>query len=210
VLFIGNREGRVIEFPAPTHGPGREARFATLRDALDGFTETDPVPVDFSPRKKRYLDLVPPGGNWRHLPDDVARESMGRAFHATGGRSGWWRRLSWDAPCPTVTTMPNHASTAMCHPDETRALTIGECARIQGFPDGWVFTGTAAQRMRQVGNAVPVRLGEVAGAVIANEARTPANPDPGALILRRVYLDSHVRVRSFWDGKQAVTSGATR
>lgn len=215
-LFIGNREGKQVEFPAPTHGPcdagtgappPGQLPFATLGEALTGFHESSPEILDFSPRKKGYLRLVPPGGNWRTLPPRIAQESMGRAYFAKGGRSGWWRRLSWDLPCPTVVTMPNHASTSMCHPTETRALSVGEFARVQGFPDGWNFCGTVAEQMTQVGNAVPTRLGEVAGQVIVDALRSRATT-PDAPPFRRVYLRSHVRTRQWfrrgetfvWDG----------
>ncbi len=98
VLFIGNRESKCVDFPEPTHGPTASypdlLPFKTLGEALDGLIEDAPVLMDFSPRKKRFLEQVPPGGNWRMLPTDVAMESMGKAFFAKGGRSGWWRRLS--------------------------------------------------------------------------------------------------------------------
>src|SRR3546814_2521136 len=97
---------------------------------------------------------------------------MGKAWDAKGGRSGWWRRLNFDLPSPTLVTMPNHASTALCHPIETRALTVKEFARIQEFPDDWVFCGTAAQQYAQIGNAVPTRLGSVAGEVISESLRS--------------------------------------
>ncbi|HEV2377142.1 MAG TPA: DNA cytosine methyltransferase [Streptosporangiaceae bacterium] len=237
VLFIGNRLGHLTAFPPPTHGPVDPATgqppaglapFTTLGDALTGFHEDDQVLMDFSPRKKRYLAMVPPGGNWRALPPQVAQESMGRAYLAKGGRSGWWRRLSWDLPCPTLVTMPNHASTSMCHPEDVRALSVGECARVQGFPDGWVFAGTPEQQYAQVGNAVPTRLGTVAGEVIATHlaaaaggAAETAGHEPGALpSFRRVYLKSHVRTRQWyrngqayvWDGLggSAHYGGATR
>jgi DNA (cytosine-5)-methyltransferase 1 len=93
--------------------------------------------MDFSPRKKEYLSMVPEGSNWRSLPVEVQKESMGWAWHAKGGRSGWWRRLSFDLPCPTLVTMPNHAGTALCHPTEVRALTLKEYALIQEFPSDW-------------------------------------------------------------------------
>lgn len=219
VILIGNRDAATIDFPQPTHGPrlsetgapadGLEP-FATLRDAIGDFHEVAPTVLDFSPRKKSYLAMVPEGGNWRALPEEVARESMGRAFVAKGGRSGWWRRLSWDLPCPTIVTMPNHASTSMCHPTEVRALSVGECARIQGFPDGWTFEGTVQEQMTQVGNAVPVRLAEIAGALVAECIDEPglhrsAEVPPS---FRRVYIKSHVRTRQWfrqgevfvWDG----------
>ncbi len=212
-LFIGNRFGRVVEFPEPTHGPQEDspdlfssesatAPFRTLREALEGHAESDPVEMDFSPRKKSFLALIPPGGNWRCLPPDLARESMGRAFHAKGGRSGWWRRLTWDLPCPTVVTMPNHASTSLCHPTEVRALTLRECARVQEFPDDWEFCGKTVEQFAQVGNAVPVRLGEVAGATIKAQLETlrsgVAASTDRAPQCRVVYLRSHVRTRKWF------------
>jgi DNA (cytosine-5)-methyltransferase 1 len=197
VLIFGNRIGKVVDFPTPSHGTGNGLLpYATLRGALESLDDPDPVLLDFSPRKKRILRHVPPGGNWRALPERLQRESMGQAFKAKGGRSGWWRRLSWDLPSPTVMTMPNHASSSMCHPDEVRVLSLKECARIQGFPDNWQFEGSVAEQYEQVGNAVPVRLGK-----LATEALTEAADAPGdAPSFRRVYLSSHVRTRRWFRG----------
>lgn len=220
-LFIGNRLNRAVDFPAPTHGHsatatlqadlfGANARlkpFSTLGDALAKLIDPDPVIMDFSPRKKKYLSMIPPGGNWRCLPPDVALESMGEAFHAKGGRSGWWRRLSFDLPCPTVVTMPNHAGTSLCHPCEIRALTLRECARVQEFPDEWEFCGTPQEQYAQVGNAVPVRLGRVCGELLgehltsARGKRAKGKHPP----YRQVYVQSHVRTRQWYkDGQEFV------
>lgn len=217
VLLFGNRIGAVVDFPPPSHGKPHAHQpllreefspFRALGDALEDFHEARPVVMDFSPRKKRYLAMVPPGGNWRCLPPAIAAESMGKAYHAKGGRSGWWRRLSWELPCPTIVTMPNHASTSMCHPDEVRALSVGECARVQGFPDGWTFVGTAQGQMTQIGNAVPVRLGEVAGDLLARTldeaAATPEALDASVARFRRVYIKSHIRTRRWFRDGQAV------
>jgi DNA (cytosine-5)-methyltransferase 1 len=211
VLFIGNRMGHLVEFPSPTHRnpykPGESeadremAPFATLGDALDTIEEDDGEVMDFSARKKSFLEMVPEGANWRALPEEVQQESMGNAWFAKGGRSGWWRRLSRDLPCPTIVTMPNHASTAMCHPTETRALTLRECAAVQGFPNDWVFRGTVAQKYTQVGNALPVRLAEVAAEVIAEhleERPESVLASKATRKFRRVYLDSHVRTRQWY------------
>ena len=157
-LFIGNRLNRLVEFPEPTHGERRLEQqqrslfdepadgngdlkpFRTLREALTGLVETDPAIMDFSPRKKRYLAMIPEGSNWRSLPPEVAKESMGKAYLAKGGRSGWWRRLTFDLPCPTIVTMPNHAGTALCHPTETRALTLRDVPACRSSPT----TGSSA------------------------------------------------------------------
>lgn len=219
-LFVGNRFNRLVEFPEPTHGiqpedtltlfnqnAGSLNGFKTMGEALQELTDPDPVILDFSPRKKRYLAMVPPGGNWRCLPDEVAREAMGKAYFAKGGRSGWWRRLSFDLPSPTIITMPNHAGTALCHPTEVRALSLRECARIQEFPDDWEFCGTAQEQYAQVGNAVPVRLGKVAGMVLASELTglysSGLQPSTGQHPLCRVvYLKSHIRTRQWYKAGQ--------
>lgn len=205
VIFIGNRFNRRTEFPDPTHGPpGSSLRpWRTLRDAIGGLNDPGSVTMDFSPRKKRYLSMVPEGSNWRSLPKELQQESMGRAWHAKGGRSGWWRRLSFDLPCPTLVTMPNHASTSLCHPREVRALSLREYALIQEFPTDWEFSGTPAQQYAQVGNAVPVRLGAIAGRVIADALDQTAAHDwrPSRNRIeayRLVNVHSHVRTRQWY------------
>lgn len=228
VLFIGNRYNAQVDFPAPTHRSPVEveqqaeevqgslleqASFApwrTLGDALAGLDDKAPEVMDFSERKKSFLSLVPPGSNWRSLPIPVQQESMGKAWHAKGGRSGWWRRLSLDLPSPTLVTLPNHASTSLCHPTETRALSVREYARVQEFPDSWKFCGTLAEQYTQIGNAVPTRLGLVAGNVVAEalDSMKSRRWQPYAQVregFRIVYLQSHIRTRRwFKDGKTIV------
>lgn len=218
VLFIGNRFGAQVDFPNPTHGPplsqereqgslfqSREQvllPWATLGNALGGLAESCPTIMDFSPRKKAYLAMVPPGSNWRSLPIETQRESMGSAWYAKGGRSGWWRRLTFDLPSPTLMTMPNHASTSLCHPTETRALTVREYARVQEFPDDWEVCGKLGQQYAQIGNAVPVRLGRVAGDVIAASLDRIELSDEAPVAplsaYRVIYVQSHVRTRQWF------------
>jgi DNA (cytosine-5)-methyltransferase 1 len=222
VLFIGNRYNTQVDFPDPTHGSpmlnttqtrlfDHEKRtlipWNTLGTAIQDLHETDPVIMDFSPRKKKYLSMVAPGSNWRSLSLEIQKESMASAYTAKGGRSGWWRRLSFDLPCPTLVTMPNHAGTSLCHPSEVRALTLREYAKIQEFPDDWEFYGSASQQYTQVGNAVPVRLGRIAGEVISanldslKKKRWKVNTMQLANY-RIVYIQSHVRTRQwFKDGE---------
>jgi DNA (cytosine-5)-methyltransferase 1 len=227
VLFFGNRLGHVVDFPQPTHGnvfKKQQAQktlfdidneqetlfpFATLGDALSTIIEDDGEIMDFSPRKKQYLAMVPEGGNWRTLPEEIQKESMGKAWYAKGGRSGWWRRLSRDLPSPTIVTMPNHSGTAMCHPTETRALTVKECAAIQQFPPDWQFCGTTSEKYKQIGNALPIRLGEIAGNVVIKHLNhvddatfIPVTTPPH---YRRIYISSHVRTRQWYKDGTAYT-----
>jgi DNA (cytosine-5)-methyltransferase 1 len=161
VFLIGYRDGTPVTFPDPTHSRAASLctePWRTIGDALHDLKDDNSHCAKFSERKLKYLKMVPPGGNWRDLSQDAQRESMGKAYYAKGGRSGWWRRLSFDEPSPTILTEPQNASTALCHPMLDRPLTVRECARIQTFPDDWVFCGRGADQYKLVGNAVPVDL----------------------------------------------------
>lgn len=208
LIIIGNRYNLVAKFPEPQFSNRPKDRlppFRTLGDAIGNqFTDTYPELMNFSPRKLHYLSLIPEGGNWRSLPVDIQRESMGKSWHLKGGRSAYWRKLSYAFPSPTLVTMPNHASTSMCHPKELRAITVGEAAAIQEFPANWKFSGTTASKYRQIGNAVPIRLGMVSGKVIKellnkiDDSADNANSIPS----RIEHIRPHVRTRTFWkEGK---------
>lgn len=211
ILLIGNRFGHSAEFPSPMYSNRPEDNlppFKTLGEAISpdsGFVDPCPEVMNFSPRKLKYLSMVPEGGNWRSLPVETQKESMGKSWYLKGGRSAYWRKLSFAFPSPTVVTMPNHAGTSMCHPKELRAITVGEAAAIQEFPQYWEFQGNTTAKFRQVGNAVPTRLGRVAGEVIRSllakiEAEGKAkNPKCSHTI---THLRPHVRTRTFWkDGE---------
>ncbi|TBR59018.1 hypothetical protein B4U84_24485 [Westiellopsis prolifica IICB1] len=88
---------------------------------------------------------------------------MGGAYQSGGGKVGFYRRLSWDKPSPTVTTSPHQKATDMCHPFELRPLSVREYARIQTFPDNWIFYGSVTSKYRQIGNSVPVQLAYAIG-----------------------------------------------
>ena len=162
--------------------------------------------MNFSPRKLKYLSMVPPGGNWRSMPEEMQKESMGKSWYLKGGRSAYWRKLSFQFPSPTVVTMPNHAGTSMCHPTELRAISVGEAAAIQEFPDYWKFEGTTTEKFRQIGNAVPVRLGKVAGEA-AMELLHRIQENKVADLVTPDYIETHIRphirTRSFFKNGQA-------
>ncbi len=135
----------------------------TLRDAFfAGELFNTDVPVSEGQRypdsKFKVMQLVPEGGDWRDLPEDVAREYMKRCYNLGGGKTGMARRLAMDEPCLTLTCAPAQKQTERCHPIETRPLTIREYARIQTFPDDWKFCGNLSTQYKQIGNAVPVNL----------------------------------------------------
>lgn len=143
-------------------------RVLTLRDAFykGELYDTD-VPESEGqkyPEKKRLvMDLVPMGGDWRDLPEDVQKNYMGKSYYLGGGKTGMARRLSLDEPSLTLTCAPAQKQTERCHPIETRPLTVREYARIQTFPDNWQFSGNLSSQYRQIGNAVPVNMAAAVG-----------------------------------------------
>lgn len=122
----------------------------------------------YSEAKRKVLDQVPAGGCWRDLPENIAREYMGKSYYSGGGRTGMARRLRWDEPSLTLTTSPSQKQTERCHPEETRPLTTREYARIQSFPDSWQFSGGIGSTYAQIGNAVAVNFGKEIALSIVN------------------------------------------
>ena len=85
------------------------------------------------------------------------------SFFLGGGKTGMARRLSWNEPSLTLTCAPAQKQTERCHPQETRPLTTREYARIQTFPDDWIFQGSISSIYKQIGNAVPVNMAAAIG-----------------------------------------------
>ena len=166
VLIVGVRadlaDKAQFAWPTPFH------RQMTMTDALKAgelfdCDVPDSVGQIYTEYKKSVLDLVPQGGCWRDLPDDVARAYMKGSYFLGGGKTGMARRLGWHEPSLTLTCAPAQNQTERCHPDETRPLTVREYARIQTFPDDWQFQGSMNQQYKQIGNAVPVNLAYAVG-----------------------------------------------
>lgn len=154
LITIGIRNdllGKIyFEFPKPhDYKP-------VLRDVLLDCPKSEGA--SYSEYKQKIYDLVPPGGYWRDIPEDIAKEYMKSCWNMSGGRTGILRRMSLDEPSLTVLTSPSQKQTDRCHPIESRPFTIRENARCQSFPDSWEFCGGIGSQYRQVGNAVPVNL----------------------------------------------------
>lgn len=133
----------------------------TIKDALMDCPKSEGI--SYSKKKKAVLDLVPPGGCWTSLPDKVQKAYMGAAYghnSQMGGRRGMARRIGWDEASLTILCSPSQKQTERCHPDETRPFTTRESARIQTFPDDWIFSGSVMSQYRQIGNAVPMLFAE--------------------------------------------------
>lgn len=180
LILVGVRKDIDLgfEYPKPHH------KIYNLEDALKKGELFDcDVPksngAKYPEYKKQVLDMVPPKGYWRDLPVDIQKEYMGGSFYLGGGKTGMARRIGWDEPSLTLTCSPAQKQTERCHPDETRPFTVREYARIQTFPDEWKFAGSMAQQYKQIGNAVPVNLGQEVGFSVVrllNEYYSLSNP----------------------------------
>ena len=168
LFIVGDRDSKAPAFPMPSHGDGASYPVATVRDAIWDLRNNPGPGSEYIDATRQVFDLVPPGKNWRSLPPEVARAAMGeRSYAAGGGKVGFFRRLAWDEPSPTITGRSNRKGSALCHPEQSRPLSVKECARIQGFPDEWCFVGSSASQYLQIGNAVPISLGAAVGHMMA-------------------------------------------
>lgn len=157
LLIIGVRK----DLKTPILFPRERDYTVSLREAIGDMPQSEGQ--QYSGRKKEIMKLVPEGGYWRDLPEELQKEYMKASFYMGGGKTGMARRLSWDEPSLTLTCNPAQKQTERCHPSETRPLNVREYARIQAFPDEWVFTGSVSAQYKQIGNAVPVNLGYYMG-----------------------------------------------
>ncbi|NRA61463.1 MAG: DNA (cytosine-5-)-methyltransferase [Psychrobium sp.] len=167
-LFLVGVRNDLLSEELKFNWPSKYNRVMTVRDALKkGELFNCDVPLSdgqkYPARKKEILDMVPPGGYWRDLPDDIQQEYMKKSYFLGGGKTGMARRLSMDEPSLTLTCAPAQKQTERCHPEETRPLTVREYARIQTFPDNWLFSGSMTNQYKQIGNAVPVNLARAVG-----------------------------------------------
>lgn len=170
VLILGSRDNEfttaaIQQIVVPTH----RGNWRTLRDAIVNINGGPPEYLPYTPERERLMSLVPAGKNWRWFRDhpeyghEFTERVMGGAWEADGGKVGFYRRLPWDKPSPTLPTSPIQKSTSLCHPAETRPLSVQEYAAIQQFPPDYQFQGSTAQKYKQIGNAVPVGLGRAIG-----------------------------------------------
>lgn len=172
-VLIGSRDHEDIFLPVPTHfqvHQNPELRWQTVGSAIKDLENDDEECATLSAERKKFIHMVPEGGNWRDLPSDLIPAAMGGAYESGGGKVGFYRRLSYSQPAPTITTSPAQKATMLCHPKKDRPLSVKEYARIQQFPDDWIFIGNTQSKYKQIGNAVPVGLGKAIGLAIISTA----------------------------------------
>ena len=170
VIIVGNRDGKDYSFPEEKEcavGAIYKNTTTTLKDAIMDLEGLELPEIDHTIRKESSIQLqrisrLGVGQSMKDLPIELQNDSFQRRSHRRvcdgtpsekrGGPPSGMKRLSYDEPCLTITS----SSTAeFVHPVLDRMLTIRECARIQTFPDDFSFSGTDAQKMQQIGNAIP-------------------------------------------------------
>ena len=173
-FIVANRDGRQLNMPQPAAGAS-----PTVRDAIqdlpslkngDSRTALPYRPIQPSAYAKslrgdvetccnnlvtrnnaivleRYKH-IPQGGNWQDIPDQLMTNYTNRARCHTG----IYHRLRWNVPSIVI---GNYRKNMLIHPDEDRGLSVREAARLQSFPDSYVFDGSIGFQQQQVANAVP-------------------------------------------------------
>lgn len=175
-----------ISLIAPTHAD----RPLTVREAIESLPALDAGAQDEGDPLHRAARLNPlnlervrhsrPGGTWMDWPEtlraDCHRKDSGATYQSVYGR------MEWDAPSPTMTTLCyGFGNGRFGHPEQDRAITLREAAILQSFPRNYRFVPPSAPIEfrsigRMIGNAVPVRLGEVIGESLIKHVQTTGRP----------------------------------
>ena len=151
VLIVGVRIDTGFEFfhPSPMYGPEREKSYVTAGEALKG---VEKVPynnekMNTAPKTVEMLKMIPEGGNFTDIPKDHPLYVKGMISHV-------YRRINRNEPSKTIIAAGGGGTWGYHYP-EPRPLTNRERARLQSFPDNFIFQGSNAEVRRQIGNAVP-------------------------------------------------------
>ena len=151
VLFVGIRIDTGFNFihPLPTHGPRGKQPYITAGKALVNVENvlTNNEHINIKEKTRKILELIPEGGNFTDIPKDSP-------FYVKGMISHVYRRLKLDEPAKTIIAAGGGGTWGYHYP-EPRPLTNRERARLQSFPDTFVFKGSITEVRRQIGNAVP-------------------------------------------------------
>lgn len=172
VVIIATKKNNKVQYLKPTHSHSGDfglPTWKTLEEVISDIPDKkNEICATFPEKRLKYYRLLKNGQNWRNLPTELQKEAMGKSYHLGGGKTGFLRRLDWNKPSPTLVTSPTMPATDLAHPVEDRPLSVAEYARIQQFPDDWIFAGKITDQYKQIGNAVPSGLGFAIAQTIYN------------------------------------------
>lgn len=169
VIIICSRVNKKVPYLQPTHSKNEDfglPKWKTLKDAIGDLNGHNKEFIKFPEKRLKYYRLLKAGQNWRNLSEEMQKEALGKSYYLGGGKTGFFRRLAWDKPAPTLVTHPAMPATDLGHPEEDRPLSVQEYKRIQEFPDSWEIKGSLVNKYKQIGNAVPVSVGKAIGQLI--------------------------------------------
>jgi len=199
IVFIANRVGAQIQFPEPSCD-GSNKPFTTVWDAIgdlpivtDNVDTKAPVHYAIEPANAYQKELrlrspwienhfgpklsktnmerirfIPQGGSWRDIPIDLLPEGMKKAKRSDHTKR-YGRSRPTDLSCTILTKCDIHWG-AFIHPIQNRAFTVREAARLQSFPDDFIFYGSMTEQFVQVGNAVPPLMARAVAHAISSVA----------------------------------------
>lgn len=151
VILVGIRIDTGFSFvhPKPTHGPKANKPYFTAGEALIGVEDIpfNNEKMNIREKTKKMLELIPEGGNFTDIPKDNPLYVKGMISHV-------YRRIKRDEPAKTIIAAGGGGTWGYHYP-EPRPLTNRERARLQSFPDDFIFKGNVTEVRRQIGNAVP-------------------------------------------------------
>lgn len=177
VIFVGFRKDLNVEydFPNPTHSKYDEVlTVGSIIKDIEGLPNQDDI-WEFSPQSKKMIPYINEGGSWKdipyaHLPPRLKkiRDNM-KKYRAPN----FYRRFARSEINGTITAAATPENCGIIHPTQDRRYSVREIARIQSFPDDFLFVGDSiASKYRIIGNAVPPLLGKVIGNSIINTLNT--------------------------------------
>ena len=173
-------------FIHPSYAPDcpQESRPDAPDSPLPPFPPPNHTEKPLSPVQLAVASLVPPGGSIKDVPYEQLPERFQRALDAwrrDPGHAGcaYFQRLGYEQPSGVITACLEPERSKAIHPGHPRRLTVREAARLQSFPDWFVFLGSMVSQYRQVGNAVPPLLAYHLGLALlaADAANREVSPD---------------------------------
>ena len=178
VVIIGKLGTKKVPYLTPTHSDDHSfglPPWRTLEDAFSNLSANSSNFIEFPEERLKYYRILKEGQYWKHLPEDLQKEAMGKSYYLGGGKTGFFRRLSLKKPSPTLVTNPAMPATDLAHPIKDRPLSVEEYHCIQEFPHDWKICGGILDQYKQIGNAVPIKLGEAIGKTIIDDMNNKKN-----------------------------------